>query len=298
MKRMTTVLRERLAKDEILMTPGIYDPLTAKMAERIGFECVALGGYAVGSHLCTTEPLLGLEELVRVCRYITAITNIPLKVDAGAGFGEPIHVMRTIRELERAGVAGAHLEDQVYPKRAHYHRGIEHVISVDAMVDKLKAAIAARQDPDFVIIARTDAMLTDGFDEGVRRANLYLEAGADAAFVFPNNVEEARRAPKEIHGPVAYLNSEAHRLGRPRFSAQELQDMGYKMASYALSGIMVAAKSAKAWLETLKATGSTGLDQEEMKATRALIEETIGLEEMYKVELATVEGQRVAASAH
>ena len=291
MKSMASVLRQRLAQPEILMVPGVYDPLSAKIAERTGFEAVGLGGYALGSHLCTTEPLIGLEELAQVCRYITAVLHIPLKVDAGAGFGEPLHVMRTIRELERAGVAAAHIEDQVYPKRAHYHKGIEHLISAEEMIDKIKAALQARSDPGFVIIARTDAMLTQGFAEGVRRANLYLEAGADVAFVFPNNVEEARLAPKEIHGPVAYLNSEAHRKGRPRFTAQELQEMGYKIASYALSSIMVTAQSVLELMQTIKATGASGLDQTRMKEVRQYIEDTIGLEEMYKIEGATVENR-------
>ncbi len=291
MKRMTTVLREMLASDEIAVYPGIYDALSAKIAERVGFKMVGLGGYALGAHLGITEPLIGLEDLVRACRYITSLINIPLKVDADAGFGEPLHVMRTIRELESAGVAAAHLEDQIYPKRAHYHKTVEHVIDANDMVAKLKAAAAARRDPDFVIIARTDAMLTDGFAEGVRRANLYLEAGADMAFVFPNTPDEARLAPKEIHGPLVYMNSEGHRLGRPIFSIQELQDMGYKMVSYAVTGIMVAAKAVKEMLETLKSTGYTGLDQTEIKSVRKYIEDSIGLEEMYKLEMETVEGR-------
>lgn len=290
MKRMTTVLREMLAGDKILVYPGIYDALSAKIAERIGFKMVGLGGNALGSHLGTSEPLLCLEDLVRACRYITAAINIPLKVDADAGFGEPLHVIRTIRELEMAGVAAAHIEDQIYPKRAHYHKGIEHIIDAEEMVTKLKVAIAARRDPDFVIIARTDAMRTHNFSEGVRRANLYLEAGADMAFIFPNTVEEARQAPKEIAGPLVYLNSEGNRLGRPIFSIQELEDVGYKMVSYAVSCINVAAKAVKEMLETLKATGRTGVDQAQITMVRKYIEDTIGLEEMYKLELETVEG--------
>jgi methylisocitrate lyase len=290
MKRMTTVLREMLASDKILVYPGIYDALSAKIAERVGFQMVGLGGYALGAHLGTSEPLLCLEDLVRACRYITAAINIPLKVDADAGFGEPVHVMRTIRELEAAGVAAAHIEDQIYPKRAHYHKGIEHVIPAEDMVAKIKAAVAARRDPDFVIIGRTDAMITHGFEEGVRRANLYLEAGADMAYTYPNNEQEARQAPKEIAGPCVYMNSEGNRLGRAYFSIQELEDMGYKMVSYAVSGIMVAAKAVKESLETLMATGYMGTDQQEMRGIRDYLEETIGLEELYKLELATVEG--------
>ena len=289
MKRMTTVLREMLATDSILVYPGIYDALSAKIAERIGFKMVGLGGFALGAHLATSEPLMGLEDLVRACRYITAAIDIPLKVDADAGFGEPLHVMRTVRELESAGVAAAHIEDQIYPKRVHYHKGIEHIVDAETMVAKMKAAVAARRDPDFVIIARSDAMHTHGFDEGVRRANLYLEAGADMAFVFPNSAEEARQAPKEINGPLVYLNSEGNRLGRPIFPIQELEDMGYRMVSYAISCINVAARAVKEMLETLHATGQTGIDQAEITGVRKYIEDTIGLEEMYRIEQETVE---------
>ncbi len=291
MKRMTTVLREMLAGDKILVYPGIYDALTAKIAERLGFKMVGLGGYALGAHLGITEPLMEREELIRVCRYVTAAVNVPLKVDADAGFGEPLHVMRTIRELEAAGVAACHIEDQIYPKRAHYHKGVEHLIPAEDFVLKIKAAVAARRDPDFVIIARTDGMLAGGFDEGVKRANMYLEAGADMAFVFPNNPEEARQAPKEIHGPLVFMNSEGHRLGRPVFTVQELEDMGYKMVSYAVSGIMAAAKAVNEMLTNLRDTGLTGFDQTEIKGTRALIEEALGLDEMYKLELETVENR-------
>lgn len=291
MKRMTTVLREMLAGNQIIVYPGIYDALSAKIAERVGFKMVGLGGFALGAHLATSEPLMHLEDLVRASRYITSAINIPLKVDAGAGFGEPLHVMRTVRELEQAGVAAIHIEDQIYPKRAHYHRGVEHLIEAELMADKVRAAVEARRDPDLVIIARSDAMLTDGFAEGVRRANLYLEAGADVAFIFPNTKEEAQRAPREIRGPLVYLNEEGNRLGRPIFSVQELQDLGYKLASYAISSINAAARGVKQMLETLNSSGWTGVDVEEITGIRKYIEDTIGMEEMYRIEEATVERQ-------
>jgi len=289
MKRMTTVLREMLNSDKMMICPCVYDALSAKIAERVGFDMVGVGGNALGAALGISEPLLCLEDLVRVCRYITSFINIPLKVDAGAGFGEPLHVMRTIKELEMAGVAAAHIEDQIYPKRAHYHKGVEHIISAEKMVEKLKAATEARQDKDFIIIGRTDSMRTDGFPEGVRRANLYLESGADMVYVFPNNEREARQAPREINGPLTCLVSDGNRMGRPHFSIKELQDMGYKMVAYPSSCIQVAVKAVREMLKTLKETGRTGLDQTEFIGIRKYIEDSIGLEEMYRVEKETVE---------
>ena len=155
--------RELMAGPRFIPALGIWDPYTARVAEALGIECVHIGGYQLGAHYVTSEPLLTLTELATTTRYVTSAVKIPVIVDAGAGFGEPLHVMRCVRELERAGAAGLHIEDQIYPKRAHYHKGIEHVVPREEMVAKIKAALAARTDPDFVIMARTDAMHTDGF---------------------------------------------------------------------------------------------------------------------------------------
>src|SRR3990172_7496549 len=207
--------RDLLSCPRFIAALGVWDPFTARVAESLGVECVHIGGYQLAVSHVVPEPLLSLTEIARTCRYVTTAVRIPVVVDAGAGFGEPLHVMRTVKEIERSGVAGIQLEDQIYPKRVHYHKGIEHVISEEEMVHKIKAAVTARSNPDFVIIARTDAMATSGFAEGVKRANLFLEAGADMAMIFPNSIEEARRAPREIKGLVCTVNGEGNRLGRP-----------------------------------------------------------------------------------
>jgi 2-methylisocitrate lyase-like PEP mutase family enzyme len=248
-----------------------------------------MGGFDLGAHLATSEPLLCLEEVVRAARYITAAINIPLIVDAGAGFGEPLHVMRTVREIESAGAAGINLEDQIFPKRAHYHKGIEHIIPIEDMIAKIKAALAARRDPDFVIRARTDAMRTSGFAEGVKRANLYREAGADVSHVFPNNIDELRQAPKEITGPVSTLNSMGNLLNRPLVNNKELEDMGYKMVTLGIGAIIVTAKAIKEMAEKMYALNQPVMDSEEMRTYRRYIEDTIGLDKMYQIEKSTVE---------
>lgn len=289
MKRTTTVFREMLRSPGIIHAPIAYDPLTAKIAERVGFRCLDLGGYALGASSCVPEPLLSLEEVAAATRRITAAVGIPLMVDGGAGYGDATHVIRTVQELERAGGAAIHIEDQVYPKRVHYHKGIEHVIPADEMCEKIRYAVRARRDADFVIAARTDAMCTDGFAEGVRRANLYAEAGADMVMIFPNTAEEARKAPREISAPLIFVNSEGNRLGRPIFSIGELEQMGYKMANDAISAITVMFRSVKELFVRLKETGRTGLDQEISKAVRKDIENTMGLDEYYQIEEQTVE---------
>jgi methylisocitrate lyase len=289
---MTTVFREMLHAPGIIHAPIAYDPLTARIAERVGFRCLDLGGYALGASSCISEPLLSLEEVLMATRRITAAVSIPLMVDGGAGYGDPVHVIRTVRELERAGAAAVHIEDQVFPKRALYHRGVEHLISADEMCQKIRTAIRARQDPEFVIAARTDAMRTDGFFEGVRRANLYVEAGADMVMIFPNTPEEARKAPGEIRAPLIFVNSEGNRLGRPIFPAGELQTMGYKMVNDAISAIAVVFQSVKDMFQRLHDTGRTGMDQAVFVGVRKEIEDTIGLEEYYQIEEQTVEKKK------
>ena len=291
MKRMTTLFREMLAAPGIIHAPIAHDPLTAKIAERVGFRCLDLGGYALGASSCVPEPLLSLEELMIATRRITAAVEIPLMVDGGAGFGNPANVIRLIRELERGSAAAVHIEDQVYPKRIHYHKGIEHVISAEEMCEKIQYAVRARRDPDFVIAARTDAMRTHDYAEGVRRANLYVEAGADMVMVFPNTLEEAQKAPCEIRAPLIYVNSEGNRLGRPILSIQELESAGYKMVNDAISAINVIYASVYELFSRMKQTGLTGLDSAATIKTRKAIEDTIGLDEYYEIESQTVEAR-------
>jgi 2-methylisocitrate lyase-like PEP mutase family enzyme len=281
--------RELMTRPNFIPALGIWDPYTARVAESLGIECVHIGGYQLGAHYVTSEPLLTLTELADTTRYVTAAVRIPVIVDAGAGFGEPLHVMRCVKEIERAGAAGLHIEDQIYPKRVHYHKGIEHVIPRDEMVAKIKAALAARTDPNFLIMARTDAMHTNGFAEGVERANLFLEAGADMVMIFPDTMEEARRAPREIKGPLAYTNSEGNMLRRPLFSVQEFEDLGYKLSTYPTALLCPVTQEIKRVITNLKTRGVTGLDPEQMIVWRKEVEDLIGLEEYYRIESDTVE---------
>lgn len=289
MERATEKLRRLLKEPGIIVSPVAYDPLTARLAERIGFKCISLGGYALGAHLAISEPLLGLKDVTDACRNITSTIGIPMVVDAGAGFGEPLHVVRTVREFERAGVAAIHIEDQQYPKRAHYHKGVEHTVPAEEFLTKIRYAAEARTDPDFVIIARTDTMRTISFEEGIKRANDALEVGADMVMIFPNSIEEAQQTPEYISGPLVYVNSSGNRSGRPVFNVQQLEDMGYKMNYDAISAINVASLAVFGMYTHLHRTGDTGLDQEEMIRARKQVEDTIGLDEYYRIEEDTVE---------
>lgn len=270
--------------------PALYDPLAARIAEDVGFKCVGLGGYAMGAHLAISEPLVSLDEIARITRSIALVCKLPIMADAGAGFGEPLHVMHTTRVLEQAGAASLHIEDQIYPKRVHYHKAVEHIVPIDEMVMKIRAAVQARQDPDFVVCARTDAMRTDGYDEGIKRARAFMEAGADSIMLFPNNEEETKATPRDLPGvPLMYVNSTGNKFGRGVFSAQQLEEWGWKFVSDAISTVNVTAHAVREFMTTLKNTGLSGLDEKEVVHWRTEVERTIGLNELYKIEAETVE---------
>lgn len=283
--------RKLLSGSGCEVQPAVYDPLGARIAEEAGIKLLGLGGYAMGAHLAVTEPLTSLEDAARITRQISLVSGLPLMVDAGAGWGEPLHVMHTVRTLEAAGAASIHLEDQYYPKRVSYHRGVEEVIDADEMVGKLRAALRARRDPDFVIVARTDAMRTHGYDEGIRRARAYVNAGAEAILCFPNDEAETRAVAKDLPGvPLVYVNSTGNSFGRGVFPAPLLGEWGWRVVFDAISAINVVARALRQYMTTLRETGESGLVHADVVKVRKEVERTIGLEELYKIENETLKG--------
>ncbi|HET6142873.1 MAG TPA: isocitrate lyase/PEP mutase family protein [Candidatus Acidoferrales bacterium] len=294
-KRMTTLLRELISRKGIIAAPGIFDPMSARIAETLGFQVLDLPGSALGYHTTLMEPNLGLEDMVEALRRITSAVNVPVVVDVGAGFGEPAHLVRTVRFLEQAGAAGMHLEDQVYPKRFHYHLGQEHTISSEEMLDKIRYAVQARHDPDFVIVGRTDAFRTVSFAEGVRRSNLYVEAGAD--MIMPSHVttgEQVKQLPHEIHAPLNWTHSAGRPGEAPVFSLQELEAMGgdkggYKLINYVGGPIFAAFKAIKDDLAYLKQNGSPKMDYAAFAAIEKEAQEACNLPQYVKIENETTE---------
>jgi 2-methylisocitrate lyase-like PEP mutase family enzyme len=267
-KRMSTTLREMLNEPGIFMSPGVYDPITARIAERAGFKVLDLAGSGLGYVTTMMEPNLCLEDMAEATRGITGAVNIPLIIDAGAGFGEPAHVYHTVRVLEHAGAAGIHIEDQIYPKRFHYHVGVEHTLSPEEMIEKIQAAREGRRDPDTVICGRTDTFKTKGFAEGVKTANRYFEAGADLIMMFPGTADEVKRLPKEVIGPINWVQS--FRPDQPaEIPLHELEAVGrnasgkggYKIINYPNQVMVMAYKAVRDMLKVLHDTGSTGMDR-------------------------------------
>jgi 2-methylisocitrate lyase-like PEP mutase family enzyme len=294
-KRMTTRLREMINRPGIVAAPGIYDPISARIAESLGFEALDLPGSALGYASGVMEPNLCLEDMAAATRRITSVVNIPVVVDVGAGFGEPAHMMRTVRLLENAGAAGIHLEDQFYPKRFHYHTGQEHTIAAEEMLAKMRYAVEARRDPDFVIVGRTDAFRTVSFAEGVRRSNLLLEAGAD--MIMPSHVttgEQVKQLPHEIHGPLNWTHSAGRPGEAPVFSLKELESLGgakggYKLINYVAGPIFAAFKAIHEELAYLKKNGSPAMSYNTFAPIEKDVQEVCGLPKYVEIENATTE---------
>ena len=292
MTEKTRRLRELIASDEFLYMPSCATPLDGRIAEAAGTPLVYTGGYVSGASRVITEPLLTMDEQVRIAGEVARAVSVPLVADAGAGFGEPLHTMRTVREFAAAGIAGIHIEDQLYPKRAHYHSYQVHAIPREDFVAKIRYACRQRDetDPDFVIIARSDTCREFGLDEAVGRVNAAAEAGADLGLVFPRSRDEAAAAPRLAAVPLIWVQSRGNRDGRPILSLGELKAMGYRGCIDAQIVLAVAVDAAQRALAEIMRTGSfTGLDAAAFVRLRKEIEDLIGLDAYYRIEAETVE---------
>jgi 2-methylisocitrate lyase-like PEP mutase family enzyme len=288
----TAALRALIKSGTFLHLPSVYDPITARLVQQAGFEATYVGGYVSGGTKTTSEPLLTMTEQVAIAGEAAAAVTIPVLADAGAGFGEPLHTMRTVREFARAGIAGVHIEDQLFPKRAHYHKYQVHAISPEEFATKIRYACRARDevDADFLIIARSDTCRELGLEDASGRINRAAEAGADMGLLFPRSLEEAARAPEVCDVPLVYVQSRGNRDGRPLFSRQELKDMGYVMCIDAQVVLAAAFAAQRDMLRELRETGDfAGLSPADMVRVRQQIEDLIGLDGHYQIEAETVE---------
>lgn len=288
----TTALRQLLATEQFIDMPVAYDPLGGRLVESLGFKTVYNGGFVTGGSRAVSEPLLTLDEQVRAAGDIAKSVGVPVVADAGAGFGEPLHTMRCVKEFIHAGIAGIHIEDQLFPKRAHYHKYVAHVIPRKDFVDKIKFACRQRDetDKDFVIIARSDSCRFEGLEEAVARINMAADVGADLGMIFPRSPEEMAQATKLAKIPLVYVRSLGNRDNRPTPTSKQLADMGYKACIDALLYLLVSFHYAKKALTELKEKGEfEALSAAEYVAARHDIESLVGLDQFYEVEEATVE---------
>jgi 2-methylisocitrate lyase-like PEP mutase family enzyme len=256
-KKPTRVIRELLEQPGIICTLGAHDVLSAMVIEQAGFETVFIGGFGTSASLFGLPDLnfVNMMEMVDATRRMTRRVSIPVIADADTGHGDLHNVMRCVEEFEGAGAAGIILEDQVFPKRCG-HFGNKQVIPAQEMVAKFKAAVAARQDKDFIFIARTDSRETDGLDEAIDRINRYCDAGADIAFIeAPLSVDELEQICKRVEYPK-FVNMLA--FGKtPILPAKELEEMGFKMMVAPIDSVLLTAKIMREMAEVFKRDGHT-----------------------------------------
>lgn len=264
-------LAKQWADKRFVSIAGAYDPIGALIARQAGFDALYLSGGALTASLGLPDlGLITMEELVDRARAIVRAVRIPLVVDGDTGFGETLNAMRLVRELEDVGVAAVQLEDQVLPKKCGHLNG-KQLVSADEMAQKIAAAARARRD--LRIIARTDAVATEGLDAAIERARRYVEAGADA--IFPEAlVDEAqfKAFAQAIDVPLLANMTEFGRT--PQTSAQQFEDMGYAMAIWPVSSLRIAAKAMELFYKELKQTG-TAAGQVKNMQTRAELYELI-----------------------
>jgi len=288
-KNQNKKFKELSTTSKPILIPGAYDALSARIAELQGFQAVIVSGYATSASLLALPDfgLLSQTEVVRTARYIAQAVSIPVICDADTGYGGPINVMRTVKELERAGVQGIILEDQLWPKRCGHMVG-KKVIPMEEYEQKLLSALETRKDPEsFLIIARTDARGTVSLDEAIKRANRYRKLGADVIFVeAPKNKEELKTIRENVEGPLVANMIEGGLT--PVLSLEEFQELGYQFVGFVLSSIFAAAAGITNVLKELKTTGTTK-DYEKYMATFdeftkiVRLPETFALEQKYSL---------------
>lgn len=252
------LLKEKISqRNEIIVLPGVFDALSAKVAENAGFEAMFQTGYGSAASLLGMPDFgfLNAGENIENARRIIRSVSLPVIIDVDTGYGNPLTVWKIVNDLVAYGAAGIFLEDQIWPKRCGHMRGKD-VIGVDEYIQKLRAALTASENKNFVIVARTDARAPLGFDEAIERGRMYRKEGADVVFVeAPQSEDELREIPKKIDAPL--LANMIENGVTPTFSANELKSMGYSMVVFPLSGLYGAAYALKNIFSQLKRTGST-----------------------------------------
>jgi 2-methylisocitrate lyase-like PEP mutase family enzyme len=276
--------RSLLEGGELIVAPGAYDALTARIIERSGFSAVYLGANALGISRSKAQPFVTLTETRDSVASVSRAVDLPIIVDAGAGFGDPAHVFQAVRELEAAGAAALHIDDQPYPKQPRYHVGQGQVLPVDVVVEKLVVALQARRSEDFMIIARTDSLrVTHSIDETIARAQAFAAVGVDGLLVLDLTPEQApvvKMALPDI--PLGWMGG----VTTPIASVREIAAAGFSLALYPFNTVAaVAAAVADLW-KGLKVTGEIGQPDELLARMRPELLEIVHMRKFVDIEQA------------
>ncbi|MDE3087582.1 MAG: oxaloacetate decarboxylase [Acidobacteriota bacterium] len=277
-------LRQLLAADEPVLAPGAYDALSARLVAEAGFPAVYMTGFGAAASLLGRPDvgLLTMTEMVDQARRMVDAVGVPVIADADTGYGNPLNVLRTVRAFEQAGVAAVQLEDQVTPKRCGHMEG-KQVIPADDMVAKVRAAVAARTDPDLVLVARTDAGATEGLEAAVSRARRYHEAGADVLFVeAPQTEAEVEAVAEQLAGvPLLFNWAEGGRT--PPMPLDLLRDLGFRVVIFPVSTLLAATWALREVLAAVRRGGTPALSMDRLVPFGEFLD-FIGLPEVGELE--------------
>ena len=281
-------LSQLIRGNDLIVAPVALNPIMARMAEEAGFKAIYVSGGSLGWYKCVTEANITLPEMAQVAVDMRAVCRLPIILDAGGGWGDPMHVHRTIRLTEAAGFAAIEIEDQLLPRRVEHHVGIEHLVPTPFMVEKIKEALAARTDPDLVIVARTNARRLHGLDEALRRAEAFKQAGADMLFVFTRNAEEMRTVGERLPPPLMTF-APADGFAEFALSQRDLAGLGFRIAASsgtAFAAMVKAVRQSYACLAQGRIDPFIGKGnvEKEMKAAMA----TAGLDRLLEIERRTM----------
>ena len=272
--KTTTKLRQLLASDQMVVAPFVMNALHAKIAQSVGFDAVYMTGSGTSAEKGFPDVgMLTMTEMVGNAKYIANAVDVPVICDADTGYGNPLNVQRTVREYEAAGVAGIHIEDQLFPKKCGFFDG-KQVISSEEMVNKIHAALDARTDPDFVVIARCDAYAVTGWEDTVRRCKEYSDAGADVVFV------DGIKSEEDLQAYAKDLPSLHRMYNGDLFSTQEVAALGYKLMICGGTIWLIYQQLRDSFAE-LKATGKVDTSR---YGSRLEVANLLGLQEVYELE--------------
>jgi methylisocitrate lyase len=283
-------LRSKLDGPLPVTAPLVLNPLMARMVEALGFGAGYLGGGSTGYAKVALEANLNLTEMCQAPLDIGAVSSLPLIFDGACGFGDPMHMHRTIGMAEAAGFAAIEIEDQLVPKRAHHHIGIEHMIPLELMAAKVRESVAARRNPDFLIVARTNAMRASSFDDALRRGEAYRVAGADLLLLsMARTPEQLRAIAERLGGPLMYLAGRGGLAGLG-MTLRELGDLGYRIVADPTTPLLAAfAAWKKVYSDLAEDFGSSATQSNDWSRLEDEMFGVIGLEGLLAVERATVE---------
>jgi 2-methylisocitrate lyase-like PEP mutase family enzyme len=282
-------LREMVNRNVLVEAPVVFNPLSAKLAERAGFQALYLGGGGFGYVQCVTEANLTVTEMVRVGIDVRTVCRLPLILDGACGFGDPMHLHRTINMVEAAGFAAIEIEDQLLPKRAHHHIGIEHMIPAELMAAKIREAARARRDPDFIIIGRTNALRSSTMDEAIRRAELYRKSGADMLFVTAHKPEHFRVLGERLAPPLVTLTTDGQ-LKRMGLTKADLSGLGFRLLVDPVTPVLVLHQTLNRCYRAIASGDSDALlGDGGLRSELNALHDTIALEQMLAIERDTVE---------